>query len=163
MTEYKCMKRLAALPVMAVVLLGVMTVVAPVKTLQLASAVDTNLEDAHDVKHEAFAPIATSGNNVYIAWWSNKTGNDEIMFRASTDNGKTFGDKINLSNSTDRSVDAEIAAQGSSVYVTWWEEVQKGTEETRQPVFKASTDNGKTFGDTFVLTTNNTCGDAGNK
>jgi hypothetical protein len=163
MTEYKCMKRLGTLAVMAVVLLGVMTVVAPVKNLQLASAVDTNLEDPHDVKHEAFAPIATSGNNVYIAWWSNKSGNDEIMFRASTDNGKTFGDKINLSNSTDRSVDAEIAADGSSVYVTWWEEVQKGTEETRQPVFRASTDNGKTFGDTFVLTTNNTGGDTGNK
>jgi hypothetical protein len=30
------------------------------------------------------APIATSGDNVYIAWWTNKTGNDEVMFRAST-------------------------------------------------------------------------------
>ena len=163
MIECKCVKRLATLSVMAVVLLGVMTVVVPVKTLPSASAADTNLENAHDVKHEAFAPIATSGNNVYIAWWSNKSGNDEIMFRASTDNGKTFGDKINLSNSTDRSVDAEIAAEGNSVYVTWWEEVQKGTEETRQPVFKASTDNGKTFGDTFVLTTNNTKTESGNK
>jgi hypothetical protein len=46
------------------------------------------------------APIATSGDNVYIAWWTNKTGNNEVMFRASTDNGATFGDKINLSNST---------------------------------------------------------------
>jgi hypothetical protein len=46
------------------------------------------------------APIATSGNNTYIAWWDNKTGNDEVMFRASTDGGKTFWDKINLSNST---------------------------------------------------------------
>ena len=44
------------------------------------------------------APIATSDNNVYITWWSNKTGNEEVMFRASTDNGATFGDKINLSN-----------------------------------------------------------------
>jgi hypothetical protein len=44
------------------------------------------------------APIATSGdNNVYIAWWSNKTGNDEVMFKASADGGKTFGDKIMLS------------------------------------------------------------------
>jgi hypothetical protein len=46
------------------------------------------------------APIATSGDNVYIAWWTNKTGNNEVMFRASSDGGKTFGDKINLSNST---------------------------------------------------------------
>src|SRR5213594_2601763 len=46
------------------------------------------------------APITTSGDNVYIAWWTNKTGNNEVTFRASSDGGKTFGDKINLSNST---------------------------------------------------------------
>jgi hypothetical protein len=34
------------------------------------------------------APVVISGDNVYIAWWSNKTGNnDEGMFRASTDGG----------------------------------------------------------------------------
>ena len=48
----------------------------------------------------AAAPIATSGDNVYITWWRNKTGNMEVMFRASTDNGVTFADKINLSNTT---------------------------------------------------------------
>ena len=42
------------------------------------------------------APIASSGDSVYVAWWSNKTGNDEVMFKASTDGGKTFGDKMNL-------------------------------------------------------------------
>jgi hypothetical protein len=45
------------------------------------------------------APIAVSGdNNVYVVWWSNKTGNDEVMFKASTDGGKTFANKMNLSN-----------------------------------------------------------------
>jgi hypothetical protein len=28
-------------------------------------------------KHNA--PIATSGNNIYIAWWTNNTGNDEVL------------------------------------------------------------------------------------
>jgi hypothetical protein len=66
------------------------------------------------------APIAISGNNVYIAWSSNKTGNDEVMFRASTDNGVTFGNKINLSNTTEAdSQDAEISASSNKVYVTW--------------------------------------------
>ena len=55
------------------------------------------------------APIATSGDNIYITWWTNKTGNDEVMFRASTDYGATFGDKINLSNSMKAdSQDAQI-------------------------------------------------------
>jgi hypothetical protein len=43
------------------------------------------------------APIAISGNNVYIAWPTNNTGNDEVMFRVSNDMGATFADKINLS------------------------------------------------------------------
>jgi hypothetical protein len=71
---------------------------------------------------ERQAPIATSGDNLCIVCWFNKTGNNEVMFKASADGGKTFGDKINLSNASDtESVNAEIAASGSNVYVSWWE------------------------------------------
>lgn len=45
------------------------------------------------------APIAASGDNVYVTWWDNKTGTREVYFRASTDNGETFGNAIML-NST---------------------------------------------------------------
>jgi hypothetical protein len=101
------------------------------------------------------APIATSDNNVYITWWSNKTGNIEVMFRASTDNGATFGDKINLSNTTEAdSDDAEIAASGDSVYVTWWER----NETSDTPVARVSNDNGATFGQLLMLATNGTIG-----
>jgi hypothetical protein len=101
------------------------------------------------------APIATSDNNVYITWWSNKTGNFEVMFRASTDNGATFGDKINLSNTTEAdSDDAEIAASGNSVYVTWWER----NETSDTPVARVSNDNGATFGQILMLATNGTIG-----
>jgi hypothetical protein len=41
---------------------------------------------------------AEGKNDVYVAWWTNKTGNDEVMYRVSIDGGKTFTDKINLSN-----------------------------------------------------------------
>ena len=103
----------------------------------------------------AFAPIATSGNNAYITWWSNKTGNEEVMFRASTDNGATFGDKINLSNTTAAdSDDANIAASGDSVYVTWWER----NETSDTPVARVSNDNGATFGPMLMLATNGTIG-----
>ena len=95
------------------------------------------------------APIATSDdNNVYIAWWSNKTGNDEVMFKASADGGKTFGDKMNLSNSTNsESQDAEIAAASNNVYVSWWERNQTSNE----PLLRVSNDNGKTFGEKIML------------
>jgi hypothetical protein len=97
----------------------------------------------------AGAPIATSGdNNVYVTWWSNKTGNDEVMFKASTDVGKTFGDKINLSNTTKSdSQDVQLAAAGKNVYVSWWER----NSTTNEPVMRVSNDNGKTFGDKIML------------
>ena len=101
------------------------------------------------------APIATSDNNVYITWWTNKTGNFEVMFRASTDNGVTFGDKMNLSNTTEAdSDDAEIAASGDSVYVTWWER----NDTSDEPVARVSNDNGATFGPLLRLAANGTIG-----
>jgi len=104
------------------------------------------------------APIATSGDNTYIAWWTNKTGNDEVMFRASTDNGATFADKINLSNSTSAdSQDVEIAADGDKVIVTWWER----NATSNEPVLRISTDNGETFGSLLRLAANGTIGGEG--
>jgi hypothetical protein len=104
------------------------------------------------------APIATSGDNIYIAWWTNKTGNDEVMFRASTDGGKTFGDKINLSNSTKAdSQDAHIDASGDKVFVTWWD--RNATSE--EPLLRTSTDKGATFGPLLKLSTNGTIGSSG--
>jgi hypothetical protein len=77
------------------------------------------------------------------------------MFKASTDNGKTFGDKFNLSNSSkSESVDAQIAANRDHVYVTWWERNQTSNE----PVLRISTDNGKTFGPMTLLSSNATSG-----
>ena len=94
------------------------------------------------------AKIATSGDNVYIAWGTNNTAHPDIMFRASTDSGKTFGEKINLSNTSNvDSVDREIAASGSNVFVAWWE---RGNQ-TDEAVMKISTDNGKTFGPMLKL------------
>ena len=104
------------------------------------------------------APIATSGSNVYITWSSNKTTeNFEIIFRASTDGGNTFGPKINLSNSTKvDSVDPSIGAEGRNVYVSWWEINDK--DLTREPVFRASNDDGATFGPILKLASNSTIG-----
>jgi hypothetical protein len=103
------------------------------------------------------APIAISGENVYTAWWTNNiaNGNDEVMFRASIDGGAAFGNKTNLSNTTSSdSEDAEIAAEGGNVIVTWWERNQTANE----PVAKISTDSGQTFGPMLMLAANGTIG-----
>lgn len=57
---------------------------------------------------------------MYVTWASNKTGNWEVLFRASHDNGKTFSEKINLSNTTaSNSAHSDIAASGNNVFVSW--------------------------------------------
>jgi hypothetical protein len=97
---------------------------------------------------ELQAPIAASGDNIYVSWWENNTGNNEVMFKASTDGGKTLSDKMNLSNSSkSESVNVQIAASGSNVYVSWWERNQTMNE----PVMRVSNDNGKTFGEKIML------------
>ncbi len=95
------------------------------------------------------APIATSGNNVYVVWSSNDTGHFEILFRSSIDNGQSFTDKLNLSNSPSvDSVDPYIEASGSHVYISWWEDHGNGR---REPFFIESSDFGRTFGPQFHL------------
>jgi hypothetical protein len=77
------------------------------------------------------------------------------MFRASTDGGATFGDKINLSNTADAdSWRVEIAGEGENVVVSWWETNQ--TSDT--PVARISTDAGETFGPLLRLGMNGTLG-----
>jgi hypothetical protein len=101
------------------------------------------------------APAVVSGDNIYVAWWTNNTenGNEEVMFRASNDGGQTFGDKINLSNTTNAdSWRVEIAGEGADVVVSWWETNQ--TSDT--PVARISTDAGATFGPLLRLATNGT-------
>ena len=100
------------------------------------------------------------GENEYVTWFSNKSGNWEVLFRTSTDGGHTFSDKINLSNTTETdSVDVELSADGDNVLVTWWE---RGTTNTTsdEPVGRISTDGGQTFNDMIRLSANGTIGNA---
>src|SRR5919202_5322153 len=131
-----------SIPLIAVILAAAATT-ALLTSSQRVAAFLMPVEDITG-QRKAAAPMATSGNNVYVVWWSNKTGNDEVMFKASTDSGKTFGDKMNLSNSSNSdSQDAQIAASDNNVYVSWWERNATGNE----PVLIVSNDSGKTFGE----------------
>jgi hypothetical protein len=100
-----------------------LTILCATLIQQVYAAIEDGAQRGSTSSRKA-APMATSGDNVYITWWTNKTENknDEVMFKASADNGKTFGDKMNLSNSTNaESQDAQIAASENNVYVSWWE------------------------------------------
>jgi hypothetical protein len=92
----------------------------------------------------AFDPqISSSGNNVYVVWVDNTDGNIDIFFAASYDNGRTFSEPENLSESlSGASLDPQISSEGNNVYVVWEEEGALGNFEV---FFAASNDNGQTF------------------
>jgi hypothetical protein len=115
-----------------------------------------NGEQIERAETDKKAPIAISGDNVYVVWFNDQNtpnNNSEVLFRSSADSGVTFADKINLSNTTSAdSINAEIAADGNNVIITWWE--RNATSE--EPVLRASTDNGATFGPMLTLASNGT-------
>lgn len=120
------------------------------KTIPIPENISNAISD--QITPVLLAPMATSGNNVYIVWPSNATGYLEISFRASSDNGQTFADKINLSNTPNvDSTDPQIATSGNYVYISWWEDYGNGT---RVPFFRTSNDNGQTFGLALSLSNN---------
>jgi hypothetical protein len=141
-----------------IVVAGAITsaVIAPLTSPQSASA-QTSVDTGADFVVQPKAPMAVSedGNNVYLVWWTNKSENWEVMFRASNDGGATFGDRINLSNSTDtESQNAEIVAAGNNVYISWWETSPiTGSSES---VLRVSTDRGQTFAPVVMVGTNGT-------
>jgi hypothetical protein len=142
--------------------IAALLVIVAVGTFSTTSTIIQSAEawsDPADPRGEPKAPMAVSqdGNNVYIVWWTNRSGNWEVMFRASTDGGATFGDKINLSNSPDtQSRTAEIVAFGDSVFVSWWELNENVHPHTNESVLRVSTDAGQTFGPVVMLGSNGT-------
>jgi hypothetical protein len=145
----------------AVMILTMVTAVIPVGATTLLPSLPTQIQSARAFVstgeiEQRKAPIAISGDNVYIVWFNDKgtpNKNSEVMFKASTDAGKIFSNKTNLSNTPNvDSINAEIAASGNNVYVTWWERNQTSNE----PVMRVSNDNGKTFGEKIMLSNNAT-------
>lgn len=67
------------------------------------------------------ARMAVSGNNVYVVWEDDEgnSDNSDIFFIRSSDGGKSFGDKINLSNDPSGSGDPRIVVFGNKLYIAW--------------------------------------------
>jgi hypothetical protein len=84
---------------------------------------------------------AVSGNNVYVVWTDQTTGNNEILFKRSTNNGASFSNiSINLSNNA-----------GNNVYVVWTDQTTGGGDI----YFKRSTNNGASFSNASINLSNN--------
>ena len=96
--------------------------------------------------------IAAYNNNVYAIWADDTSGNREVLFTRSEDNGSSFFGTIkNLSNSTSDSFNQEIAVFGDHVYVIW---LDQDEGDKAKILLKASDDGGVTFGRTVNISSN---------
>ncbi|HEX7032911.1 MAG TPA: sialidase family protein [Nitrososphaera sp.] len=94
--------------------------------------------------------IVAVGQNVYVAWADRTYGNDEVLFAASRDNGTTFKEVADISNSSiENSADPRIAAAGKYVYIAWTETNPDTGHEGI--MLRVSADGGRTFGDAVNL------------
>jgi hypothetical protein len=121
------------------------------KSIDKGTTFDTIENLSNDNGKSYGAHIVLSGNNVYVVWNDNSTGNGDIYFKRSADNGTTFGSTQNLSNNPGNSTAAQMAAYQDNVYVVW-EDASTGNGDI---YFKASLDNGTKFAGQKSLARNN--------
>ena len=108
------------------------------------------------------AVVSESSINVYVVWSDQShgfPGNNQILFKGSTDGGASFSNTpIQLSNNAGSSVDPQITSQitafGSNinVYVVW----DDHSTVNGEILFKSSTDGGASFSNTPINLSNNT-------
>lgn len=95
--------------------------------------------------------IAVYDNNIYAIWADDTSGNREVLFTMSEDNGASFEKIKNLSNNTSDSFNQEIAVFGDNVFVVW---LDQGEGDNTNILLKASADGGATFGRTVNISSN---------
>jgi hypothetical protein len=145
--NHESTRKLVAIPI--VTLLLATAIVVAENAIHSAAAQEPPGKSPRVILAKIAAPIATSGNNVFMAWVNNDTGHWNVFFAKSTDGGKTLKIMMlsapNKGNVVDQNT--EIAASGSNVYVTWW------TNKTGvlMPLFRASNDGGSTFAKPIML------------
>ena len=100
--------------------------------------------------NSTFPSLATSGNNVYVIWTDNTTGNGDVYLKRSVDNGTTFGNLESISSNLGKSVDPEIAVSQDKMYIVWTDE----TTGNGDIYFKTSLDKGITFSSVENLSNN---------
>ena len=92
--------------------------------------------------------IVASGENVYIVWEDDQgiSGNSDIFFMKSSDAGKTFTSKSDLSNDPSGSGTPQLSVSDGNVYVAWM-----GTSPDNTDIFLAQSSND---GNSFTVPAN---------
>ena len=77
----------------------------------------------HDTFHSGPSDIAVNDTGgVHVTWGEPKSGDYEIGYRNSTDNGATWNPEVRLTNDPAHSDQSNIAVNNSPVFVTWMDD-----------------------------------------
>jgi hypothetical protein len=93
--------------------------------------------------------VAVRGSNGSIVWYDNGSGNYDVRFRRSTDAGATWQSPVTIAGGSSSQEDPCIFATPSNILHVTYEDNAAGNYEN---IYKRSTDNGVTWGDSFRLT-----------
>ena len=91
--------------------------------------------------------IASSGNNIYLAWVDNSNGNKQVFLRSSENGGKTFDKSLTLSNNNVNASNADIYSNDKHVFVVW----QQSNSTHSSVALRVSDNMGKSFGSETLL------------
>src|SRR5262245_39470857 len=72
--------------------------------------------------------IASGGNALYVVWFDDRDGNQEIYFKRSIDGGTNWSEDERLTQDAAISKFPSVAAVGSTVHIVW-EEYRDGNAE----------------------------------
>ncbi len=86
--------------------------------------------------------VSEDGENIYLVWQDATPGNNEIFFASSADEGLTFGEPTNISNSDGLSSFPQIAVSGENIHIVW-----QDTSPADDIFVASSSDGGSSFGE----------------
>jgi len=119
-----------------------------------ATTFDNPINLSNNIGNSTSPEVAASGNNVYVVWSDTngaKGEGEDIFFRSSSGNARSFGEPINLSVNKRNSTNPEVAASGNNVYVAWADTRETGTPDKVNLNLKTSLDNGIHFGERNLI------------
>ena len=102
-----------------------------------------------------YGQVSSSNNNTYVVWQESVPGNTdrnyEIFFKKSSDDGNSFGERIQVSDNIGFSEHPQMASENNNVYVVWADD----TNVNKQIYFKKSNNEGNSFGEQMLLSDGN--------
>ena len=115
------------------------------------STFDNPINLSNNNSSSLFPQISSFGNNTFVVWQDNSTGNDEVILRKSSNGGSTFSSKKNLSNNNSSSLFPQISSFGNYTFVVW-QDNSTGNDEI---FLRKSSNGGSTFSSKKNLSNNN--------